>query len=1395
MGAGSAWGDREEFLHPRDSHGRFRNTWRMPQAAADAIAKFLDGFSPKTFASDQAAQSWVHNESRKNRLNTNSSSAISNFVKGFSNVNNNLRAGKADPQAAQMLKGAEPLPTDLILTKTVDGSAFGLGPDNIANVEELTGKLIHDPGFTSANIGTPNPPTGPGPHIQMTIATPAGTKAIIPQVTSPTSEVMLTPDQNLRVTKVTPDGKGGFYMMAVATPGEVPNEKSTPLHEAPPAPAPLNLPPKPGEAPVAPATPSSAPESAPTAAPPAAPSAPLAPTTTPPAPPGVVSPRTEPNVVEALTPGGTPTPAAPAVTVPSAEPLQGAPQPPVVNIRQALKESGIPSPSAGRRREAFNRAYLGLARSKDPRHPDDVVRDLESDIHHAKDLLEGDVRSGTDSGPLPGDIESLQRLRDLIVEKYQLGEPKSPEVKAPEVKAPEAPKRRGPKTITKEEMSNKAEIRRESRARTPAPTAAETKRAEEVKALGIKSGEEAAAKTAADTAAAQKTSEPWLEKAGIRGADLTDHERLGVMLMATQINNKKISRPEAARRLRGDGKNERLARIADAITARPSKAAPVAAKAAPAPPAAEGAIPEKATIAQLRQIAKDRGVKIPSKLTRKDDIRAHLEGGGAPSAPAKPSVEDRLATHLLNKLPENVRKDVLENMSPADRRIVDEAVQRVQGSEAELKKAGAGGAIPEKATIADLRKIAGDRNIKIPSKITRKDDIRAFIEGGGKPSGPSGAELARIRQGHIDEARKTASLLSGLDGALADGASTQALTKKLGTDANRLGIPDATRERLLKAVDSGDEKKIRAEIDKVAKEAGLTVHSGNAGSATTFNLAKHTGTGEGLKPGQKVNVVRPGHEATLPGGEKVQLSKATVESAAPETARSLVRVDLNGTIKDLNLDPKVVRDRKVILDDVRNDLQANKKSPAQIGRELSRVAEGIERSSVLRHGGHRGNESPERLAEIKAARDADAHDASELRRLADKLQTIRRTPGSAPVKAAAPVKKAVPTKAISKIEAPQELKQAVAKTSIADLRKQAEAEGIKIPASAKTKQQIVDHIAQTMAARELARRGVAKATAPKVAKAEPAKAVTTAKKLTPREISGATSSDLVKAVEAKQISKPEAIRTIETRAKFQLDTIAHRKIAVVGPPETNGSEEKQTRQIYADLLENRKLLDQLRGTKSDSEILGVFTSKPILKNHWGVPGGEINYHKDGAIGRAVEKLGVYQKMDIDGEPLANVVGKIATDGVRGDKTSRQVADALSKLADRLPEGNAKKLLSDAAKELDIPDRKIAVPDSTPFPLKELAVRLSKIPLAHRTEDQAGRPVRKTPVLDSLAEILKDYANGNVRGFDLIHKIEGLHNTHHESEEGKFELDRAIRDALTVLREIGPRNLNPPKKEG
>ncbi len=1476
----------------------------MPRAAADAISKFLDSFGPKSFSSDAEAQSWIHNESRKNRLGTNAGSAITNFVKGFSNVNNNLRTGKADPQAAQMLKGAAPLPNDLILTKTVEPSAFGLDPAHIANVEELTGKLIHDPGFTSANIGTPNPPTGPGPHIQMTIATPAGTKAIIPQVSSPTSEVVLTPDQNIRVTKVTPDGKGGYYMMAVATPGGTPKEKSTPLHEAPPAPAPLNLPPKPGEQPATPGSAPAAPESPAQTPIPSAPSA-TAPAAAPAAGPATPSnapsaPRTEPNVVEALTPGGTPTPAVQPTATPGTPEAPAAPGVPAipeapaapVDFRQAVKDADLPIPTAGKRRQQWNSAYLGLTSNK--KHPEDALRELRADIEHNKGTLADDVKTNTDSGPLPNDIKAQEALANLIEEKYGLGKPKEPQTPeehrnaAQELlstptsdlnaarqqrlkaeghirqadqaeKGQKAVARRGPKLISKEEMPNKAAIRKEARARTPAPTAREKARAEEAKALGIKSSEEAAAKNAASDTAAKKISDPWLERAGIKESDLTDHERVGVALMADSVARKKISRPEAARRLRQEGEpDSKLSRIADAISPAPAKAVPsakAAEGAAPEAKIAKGNLPETATILQLRQIAKDRGIRIPSKVTRKDEIRKLVEEGGTPGAPSKPSVEDRVATLLLDKIKQNdpkIADEIMQGMSPADRKGVEEAVARVKGAEA-VTKIGANEGIPEKATIAQLRQIAKDRGVKIPSKLTRKDDIRRHIEG------ESHLERATVgRQKNIDQARNLGEIASELDHLVANDATPAAMKSRVNNWAKRTNASDSDRDRLLKAVETGDKSQIDAELTRFRRSAGISVVGGKRGETVPFNPKHHEAPGGGVKAGDKVFVSRTGHEATLPGGEKVHLGKATVEPVGAGKGDIPKGSDIETAIG--HLDPGVVRSRKRIIDDVRKDLAENKKTPAQIGRDLDRTVSSIENSAAIRYGGHIGNPSDERKAELKVKLDQDRHDAAELKRLADHLKASRRAPEpklsteTTPAKKAAAVaQKATPAKkAITKIEAPEALKQAVAKTSIADLRKQAADEGIKVPASARTKQQIMDHIVQ-----EMAKRGAAHATQPKtsiqddIKKAYAAvlahqdkgkgdwvsladlrdelgdkhrrtdidkalvdyarhgqdegvrviplanrKALNERDHMAELKVGGGEPSHMINFKDvAPARSAPAKAPAAKVATPAQKQEVIDRMRAKATPAKAAKKAEPAVEAPSARSIASRRIAEQAQAQQAaKAERTGVqagkFSDKPILENNWGTSSGEVNFHPDGAIGQALDRMGEDKKLDVNGEPLANVVGKLATDGVRGKLHAEQVRQQLKELAQKLPEGRGKKALEGAVEALDAPVRSVQIPPHVPDAVKDLSHAFETIPLARRRESE-GRRSRSEPVLDRLAKIMDEYSKGRLRGRDLIRQIEDLQQADHESQEGRFDIIRAVDHALSRLNKIGWKGLNPP----
>ena len=230
MGIGSTWGTREELLHPRDKHGRFRKTWRMAEKVIDLISELLERFSPRTFGSQDQANSYVFNQANApGRKRFNDYATLGDFL----DANDALRAGRDDEPTkrfvATMDRSKAPLPDDLILTTSMSPDAFGLTPETMhaeeGGIEDFTGKLIADRGYLSTKIG--NPVRQPG-DITLTVATSKGTQAIIPGRGRADPEVILDRDQELRITKVDPDGSGGYYVYAVATP-RTPGETPAPI--------------------------------------------------------------------------------------------------------------------------------------------------------------------------------------------------------------------------------------------------------------------------------------------------------------------------------------------------------------------------------------------------------------------------------------------------------------------------------------------------------------------------------------------------------------------------------------------------------------------------------------------------------------------------------------------------------------------------------------------------------------------------------------------------------------------------------------------------------------------------------------------------------------------------------------------------------------------------------------------------------------------------------------------------------------------------------------------------------------------------------------------------------------------------------------------------------------
>lgn len=695
-GIGDSWGTREELLHPRDSKGRFRKSWRMADDVISRLLTALSNFRPRMFPSDGAAAQYGFNQGQLTPARFQGGEDLHRLRVDFAAANHALRrGGSLDPSTQRFVKmmdaNKRSSDDDLIVSKVVDPSAFGLSVDSLPNIEEMTGKLIADRGYGAGRVGTPHPGDGQPGRILLTVATPKGTDLIFPGENRNDRRVFFDRNQELRITRVKPDGQGGYYVYAVAQP-RTPGETPEPMRNL----SPSDITPQQREEAIARAQ-----ESARVRMKAITPAqlqreqqqsrlaearqaefrqqrqvAQQAPT-----PAGIG--RTEPQVTPALGQGAGAPGAAPI-------PTPAAPEgPPVVDLRAEVRAASLRAPSTGRRRVQWNDAYLGVISGK--KHPEDAVRELDSDIASNRRELENQRRAGGDTTSLDEDIKLQEQLRDLIVEKYGL----EPAKQAP--KAPGAPEERDVNT------------------------------------------------SAAKADAANVRDKIINER--MQG-NLTDAQA------AQQLRDQRDAAPEEAKGIFDKQITfyENKAKEAGGAIPSTEKAKPSAAE----------AIPEKATIADLRGIAKERGIKIPSRLTRKTDIRDYLErggegeaGGGAPtqkaakatppkvagkatSAPVPTAPGEQAVTNLdkmtIAQLREEAARRGIKIPSSLTRKADILAYIKRGGKAPEVSPPADGEGVPvDKMTIAQLREEAKRRGIKIPSSATRKADIKAHIEGTKAP--------------------------------------------------------------------------------------------------------------------------------------------------------------------------------------------------------------------------------------------------------------------------------------------------------------------------------------------------------------------------------------------------------------------------------------------------------------------------------------------------------------------------------------------------------------------------------------------------------------------------------------------------------------------------------------
>jgi hypothetical protein len=210
-------------------------------------------------------------------------------------------------------------------------------------------------------------------------------------------------------------------------------------------------------------------------------------------------------------------------------------------------------------------------------------------------------------------------------------------------------------------------------------------------------------------------------------------------------------------------------------------------------------------------------------------------------------------------------------------------------------------------------------------------------------------------------------------------------------------------------------------------------------------------------------------------------------------------------------------------------------------------------------------------------------------------------------------------------------------------------------------------------------------------------------------------------------------------------------------------------------------------TARPAPVSGALSGQPLAVNGWDRhdPSLPVCYHEDGPIGTAVSGMGQDARIDVDGEPLGDLLGRLATDVVMGRRAAQQALDEFKAIRGRLPAGSAARgQLDRAIRDMDAPPAPAPeLPEAAPAPLRELMADLNAVPLARRDPQER----------DALAAIADAFAAGETGGLRMVDAVRRLGNRRHESlgECGKFEIDRAVDKAVAALSTMPRAALYPP----
>jgi len=1184
VGLGDSWGTREELLHPRDKNGRFRSKWKMAAGVVDAITNILAKFSPRMFSSDQQAAQYVFNRKPRGGGGLD----MPRFAADFPAANQALRRGDMDASTKKFVQMMDrnkvTLPDDIIVSRRVTPEAFGLTPETMGldegGIEDFTGKLIADRGYGSTNIGTP---LGQNTGILMTVAVPKGTQAIIPGDGPGDREVVLDRDQEYRITKVTPDGAGGYYVMAVATdrtPGETPEPIGRPAPGAGPSV-------EQREAGVAQVTQSQQgqmriqsdaqvdaeaaqrEQARQQAMPQGAGQQQVA------APPGTPPPRTEPVVSRAIggtAPGVAPAPAVGQESVPT-PPEAAPPTPRIVDIRNAVREANIPAPSAGSRRKEFNDAYEGIASGK--KDPRDSVRELERDIA----VNQRQLQAGQGDEELADDIRAQEQLRDLIREQYNLPAA-APEVapapaKAVKKAAPRAPRTARETPVTPAKVMSAPPAKK---AAAPAPEGRVTLvQAKRMSATEMLKRPDVAITGEGD--AGYKNVLRNLESGEITPAAARKQLRDSAKYwrdQARKAHDNGRATPERRQQLA----DEKLAiadkydRAVDKLiesesvgntdkfrNAPAKKVAAPAKKATPAKTAPEsGDDLDKMTkaelVAEARKLGGITGLSSKTKDQLKAEIRRHRDIG--PAEPGsrvgkdqriaelfdgkKPTVADLRAFAKENDIApatslNKMRRDglidtILEEMSTRGRRTEG---AKPRTPEAPPAKKAAKAAVPGAAPGTAAGKITASRlqpgmrvrltpqnrptnqrtggNVVTIISVDRDTNGRIRISGtdeqgnavedisqsargvsGLSPSQTlvvvpddvpelSGSDLeerARQRQAKIDDVRRYSDLASELEGLVHDGASSNALARRLENSAGARGLGNEMRP-LKEALELGDVEQARNLMSRRLHAVGVAP-VGVSGNKVLFDPAKHQSIGS-FRVGEEVEIVRPGYKARLNGDEEVELARPLVQGVDDEPDPAIPGPR---TVAPIDNTPRKKEFRQAWGD---ADIKMRDGAPK---RATDEIIDDISSGNITPQEGIRRLESEisfntEELADIDATLrgDLDPSDATRLRVQAAKLEgSIKAQKRASEFLRGYFKDEQVTPDEVIKVETSPEVKEALEGATPEQLKEAAVRAGLPEPQGT-TKAEIFTDMVKIIAKQELDARTAKKAAKKAVKKAAP----------------------------------------------------------------------------------------------------------------------------------------------------------------------------------------------------------------------------------------------------------------------------------------------------------------------